>query len=106
MLNMINNLKITANATYELGPTPYTVNALAFKLNGVFAGATVVVGYMSGPDKATAVFCPYSDPMFTCTAASQFTVLTGREASFAVKVTGATGTTELYVNLSPIESAI
>lgn len=105
MLNMINNLKITANATYELGPTPYTVNALAFKLNGVFAGATVVVGYMSSsaPD---ATFCPYSDSMFTCTAANQFTVLTGREASFAVKVTGATGTTELYVNLSPIESAI
>lgn len=104
-MNMLNNATVTTNGALDFGYTPFTVNSMIFKVDGTFGGATVAIGYMSNtsPD---AVFCPYTDTSLTLTTPNQLTVITGRESSLAVKITGATGTTKIYINLCPVQSSL
>lgn len=102
-MNMLQNATVTTNGTLDFGHTPYSANSVCFKANGTFGGATVVLGYMSDASN-TAVFCPYTDSTCTLTTSNQVIITTGRQSSLAVKVTGATLETKIYINLCPIEA--
>ena len=98
------NLKgIAANTTHYFDQLPHGVNGLCVKVDGTFGGCTLIVGCNYDQDLSNGltqqgVFISASKPV---TTNSQFSLILGKEVQVVVKVSGATASTNLWIEFCP-----
>jgi hypothetical protein len=89
------SVQLTANGVTDMGCAPS--NVLSLKVDGVFGGATCEIGYVSD----SGIFTRYSDIAATTGNLQLASLFLGFWSSIAVRITGATSSTNVRVHWYP-----
>ena len=87
--------KFTANGTLDFETCPH--DSFSYKVDGVFGGGSVEVGYLS----LSGAFVRY-DAVPLLTAAGQGIITCGQGSSIALRLQGATAP-NIFVNITPVD---